>query len=46
MAIASILGEIVVQRGTTVMVATHDLTLAGLCSRRVDIADGAVLSDV
>jgi len=28
------------------LVATHDLTLAGLCSRQVDIADGAVRSDV
>ena len=44
--ICSILGEIVAQRGTTVLVATHDLTLAGMCSRRVDLADGAVLSDV
>ena len=46
MSICSILGDIVAQRGTTVLVATHDLTLAGMCSRRVDIADGAVLSDV
>jgi putative ABC transport system ATP-binding protein len=46
MAICSILGDIVAQRGTTVLVATHDLTLAGMCSRRVDIADGAVQSDV
>ena len=45
MTICSILGEIVAQRGTTIMVATHDLTLAGLCSRQVDIADGAVRSD-
>ncbi len=45
MSICSILGEIVAQRGTTVMVATHDLTLAGLCSRQVDIADGAIRSD-
>lgn len=46
MAVTSILAEIVAQRGTTVLVATHDLTLAGLCSRRVDIADGMVQSDV
>lgn len=46
MSIASILGDIVAQRGTTVLVATHDLALAGMCSRRVDIADGAVQSDV
>ena len=45
MSICSILGEIVAQRGTTILVATHDLTLAGLCSRQVDIADGAVRSD-
>lgn len=45
MAITSILGEIVAQQGTTVMVATHDLSLAGQCSRRVDIADGAVVTD-
>ena len=46
MAVTRILAEIVAQRGTTVLVATHDLTLAGLCSRRVDIADGMVQSDV
>ncbi|PKB80087.1 MAG: macrolide ABC transporter ATP-binding protein [SAR202 cluster bacterium Io17-Chloro-G9] len=46
MSICSLLGEIVAQRGTTVLVATHDLALAGMCSRRVDLADGAVLSDV
>lgn len=46
MSICLILGEIVAKRGTTILVATHDLTLAGLCSRQVDIADGAVRSDV
>ena len=46
MSITSILREVVEQRGTTVLVATHDLTLAGLCSRRVDIADGLIQSDV
>lgn len=45
MSICSILGEIVAKRGTTILVATHDLTLAGLCSRQVDIADGAIRSD-
>ena len=46
MSITSILREVVEQQGTTVLVATHDLTLAGLCSRRVDIADGLIQSDV
>jgi putative ABC transport system ATP-binding protein len=46
MSITSILREVVEQRGTTVLVATHDLILAGLCGRRVDIADGLIQSDV
>jgi putative ABC transport system ATP-binding protein len=38
--IATILQEIVQQRGVTVVVATHDLTLAGICHRVLTMADG------
>jgi putative ABC transport system ATP-binding protein len=39
-AISSILKDIVQQRGVTVVVATHDLTLAGICHRVLTMADG------
>ena len=42
-AIATILRDIVVQQGTTVVVATHDLTLAGMCNRTVQLVNGAVV---
>ena len=41
--IAGILRDIVLQRGTTVVVATHDLTLAGMSSRTVELVDGALV---
>ncbi len=41
--ISTILRDIVVQRGTTVVVATHDLALAGMSSRTVELVDGAVV---
>ena len=42
--IAEILRDISVQRGTTVLVATHDPLLAAVCSRSLELVDGA-LSD-
>lgn len=41
-AIATILRDIARERGVTVITATHDLTLAGMCSRRVEMADGSL----
>jgi putative ABC transport system ATP-binding protein len=38
--IASILKDIAQQRGVTVVVATHDLTLAGTCDRVLTMEDG------
>jgi putative ABC transport system ATP-binding protein len=42
MSIATILRDIAQQRGTTVVVATHDLTLAGMSSRTLELVDGAL----
>ena len=41
MSIGAILQDIAAQRGTTVIVATHDVTLAGMCTRTETILDGA-----
>ena len=41
-AIAAILRDIAKERGVTVIAATHDLALAGLSSRAVAMADGAL----
>jgi len=38
--ISTLLREITVDRGVTVIVATHDLTLAGMCARTVRMEDG------
>ena len=43
MAITAILQDIAAQRGTTVIVATHDLTLAGMCTRTESLEDGALV---
>ena len=42
--IAAILQDIAAQRGTTVIVATHDLTLAGMCTRTETLLDGALVA--
>ena len=43
MAITAILQDIAAHRGTTVIVATHDLTLAGMCTRTESLLDGALV---
>ena len=42
--IATILRDIARERRVTVITATHDLSLAGMCSRRVEMADGALVA--
>ena len=42
--IASILKDIVQQRGVTVVVATHDLTLARTCDRVLTMEDGMLIN--
>ena len=42
--IATILRDIARERGVTVITATHDLALAGMCSRRLEMADGEFVS--
>lgn len=44
MSITAILQDIAAQRGTTVIVATHDLTLANMCSRTESLEDGALVT--
>lgn len=44
MSITAILQDIAAQRGTTVIVATHDLTLAGMCTRTESLEDGALVT--
>ena len=44
MSITAILQDIAAHRGTTVIVATHDLTLAGMCTRTESLQDGALES--
>ena len=44
MSIGAILQDIAAQRGTTVIVATHDLTLASMCTRTETILDGALVA--
>ena len=39
--IATILRDTARERGVTVITATHDLTLAGMCTRRLEMADGS-----
>ena len=40
--ISTILRDITRQRGVTVIVATHDLTLSAMCDRVLEMADGSV----
>ena len=42
--IATILRDIAREQRVTVITATHDLSLAGMCSRRVEMADGALVA--
>jgi putative ABC transport system ATP-binding protein len=42
MAIANILKDIAKLRGVTVIVVSHDLALAAMCDRRVELVDGMV----
>ena len=42
--IATILRDIARERRVTVITATHDLALAGMCSRRVEMADGVLVA--
>ena len=44
MSIAGMLRDISAGRGVTVVVATHDLALSGMCSRVVEMVDGALAS--
>jgi putative ABC transport system ATP-binding protein len=40
MSISTILRNIALEQGVTVIVATHDLTLASMCARTLEMADG------
>jgi putative ABC transport system ATP-binding protein len=40
MSISTILRNIALEQGVTVIVATHDLALAGLCTRTLEMTDG------
>ena len=40
--IAAILREMAVERGTTVIIATHDPVLAEICARTMELVDGAL----
>ena len=40
--IATVLRDIALQRGTTVVVATHDPLLAEICDRRLELVDGGL----
>ena len=42
--IATILRDIARERGVTVITATHDLALAGMCTRRLEMADGVFVN--
>ena len=42
--IAETLGEVAASRRATVIVATHDLDLAAMAKRRIDLVDGQVVS--
>ena len=42
--IAAILRDIARERGVTVITATHDLVLAEMCSRTVEMDDGSLVS--
>ena len=43
--IGAIMREIAVGRGVTVVTATHDLMLAGMADRRLQMTDGAITAE-
>ena len=43
--IGGIMREIVAERGVTIVAATHDLTLADMADRRLQMADGAIQAE-
>jgi putative ABC transport system ATP-binding protein len=45
-AISALLKEIVLEQGVTVIAATHDLTLAGMCERTIRMEDGRIVGAV
>ena len=45
MTIGSIMGEAVQSQGVTIIVATHDLALAELCSRTIELVDGSLAGE-
>jgi putative ABC transport system ATP-binding protein len=42
MSIATILRNVALEQGVTVIVATHDLALAGMCTRTLEMVDGVL----
>ena len=43
--IGGIMREIVAERGVTIVAATHDLMLAAMADRRLQMADGAIIAE-
>lgn len=43
--IAAILRDIAMKQGTTVLIATHDAIMAGICDRTLELVDGALTQE-
>ena len=43
--IAEILRDIAIKQGSTVLIATHDPIMAGICDRTMELVDGAVANE-